>query len=157
MILNGRNLYIVNKKPQMVEKIETKDTVLILRNGMDGILENGMLEFKRNVYACLFCKQLKNITFIINEGKVFSGSLIMAEEAQFETVLQMIKEAYPQIQMSEQNTKINGYAASVVEKLQEGVAVALVENKEEQIKCCPVCGMECDPNIPYCMECGASV
>ncbi len=155
--LNGRNLYIVNKKPQMAFEVEINGAELLLRDKENKILEDGKINLKEDIYACLFCRQLRNITFVVNSKKIFSGALILFDEMQFETVLVLLQKEYPDLSVSEQNAKINGYAASVVEKLQEGTKVTIMETKEESVKCCPVCGMECDPNIPYCMECGAPV
>lgn len=156
--LKGKNLYIANKKPQSVTDIENIDEVFLLKDNQGYLLEQGKINLKKDLHACLYCKQLRNITFIINRDRVFSTSILVAEDELFERVLDIIKEANPALELSEQNAKINGYAASVVAKLQEGVAVTIMETKEEEsIQFCPVCGMQCDPNIPYCMECGAPV
>ncbi len=155
--LDGRNLYIVNKKPQTVVDIEVHGEILFLKNDKGVLLENSEINLKKDIYACLFCRQLKNITLIVKGKNVFSGALILADDVQFEAVLDMIKKEVPELELHEQNAKINGYAASVVEKLLEGTNVAIMETKEVTVKCCSVCGMECDPNIPYCMECGAAV
>ena len=156
--LTGKNLYIANKKPQSVTSIERVDEVFMLKDEQGYLLTEGEINLKQDIHACLYCKQLKNITFIINKDTAFSTSLLVAEDALFETILGIVKEANPALELSEQNVKINGYAASVVAKLQEGVTITIMDTKEETgIKCCPVCGMQCDPNIPYCMECGAAV
>ena len=156
--LVGRNFYIVNKKPQSVAKIESTGTTIKIMNVEGNIVEQGQIDLQHHLYACLFCKQLRNITFIIKGKRIYSTSLIMGEGSQFNDVLQLIEKAYPELEISEQNVKINGYAASLVEKLQEGIAVTIMDTKEENVvKCCSVCGMQCDPNLPYCMECGASV
>lgn len=156
--LQGKNLYIVNKKPQLVAKVEFEASVLRMLDEKANLLESGKIDLGQSVYAGLYCKQLRNITFIINGESPYSVSLIIAEDSKFDEVLQLIKTACPSLELIEQNAKINGYAASVVEKLQEGVTVKILETKEEEkVKCCPMCGMQCDPNIPYCMECGASV
>lgn len=158
LFLRGKNLYIVNKKPQSVTDIEIIDEVLLFKDKQRCLLEAGEINLRKDLYACLYCRQLKNITFIINRDTAFSTSLLVAEEELFESVVQLIKEACPALELSEQNAKINGYAASLVEKLEEGIAVTIMDTKPENVvKCCPVCGMECDPNIPYCMECGAPV
>ncbi len=161
--LSGKNLYIVNKKPQAAVEIEISSATVFLKNEKSEILAYGEIHLEKDIYACLFCRQLRNITFVVkregnsNEKGIFSGALIIADEAQFEAVLKFLQGACPALILSEQNAKINGYAGSVVEKLQEGTTVTIMETKEEKVKCCPVCGMECDPNIPYCMECGAPV
>lgn len=156
--LMGRNLYIVNKKSQLVAKIEFMGTVINIVDVEGKVVEQGQIDLQQDLYACLYCKQLRNIIFIISGETPCSVSLIMGEDSQFDDVLQRIRKAHPALEISEQNAKINGYAASLVEKLQEGIAVTIIDTKEENVvKCCPVCGMQCDPNIPYCMECGASV
>jgi len=156
--LRGKNLYIVNKKPQLVAEVELDASVLRLLDEEGNLLKSGKIDLGQSVYASLYCKQLRNITFIINDESPHSVSLIMGEASQFDDLLQHIREAHPALELSEQNVKINGYAASLVEKLQEGIAVAIMDTKEEKVvKCCPACGMQCDPNIPYCMECGSPV
>lgn len=156
--LKGKNLYIVDKKSQQAEKVEVQGTVLMLQDKEGMVLEHGKLDLKQDLYVCLYCRKLKYISYIVNKGRVFAASFIMEDEEQFEMTLKIITEACPEMKLSEQNAKISAYAKSLVEKLQEGVAVTVIDTKKEtDVKCCPVCGMQCDPNIPYCMECGASV
>jgi len=157
MILSqkGKNLYIVDKTPQMVRQIEVNKDAAVL-SGPDGILNKGIIDLQKELHACLFCRQLNNITFITKSADIYSSSLILSEEKDFEEILKQLK-TVALVELSEQNAKINGYAASVVEKLKEGITVTIMETKEEKIKCCPVCGMQCDPNIPFCMECGTPV
>lgn len=160
--LKGKNLYIVDKKPQLLYKVENNGVCILLKSEKDEILQRGSIRLEEDVHVCLYCRRLKNITFVVKRGKnfeeeIFCGTMILAEEEQFEKILEMITTACPKLQMSEQNAKINGYAVSVLEKLKEGITVTIMETKEEKVKCCPVCGMECDPNIPYCMECGVPV
>lgn len=158
VVLSGKNLFIIDKKPQIAGRIYNQEAILLFKNDEGEVLEHGKLDLQRDLYACLYCKQLKNITFIVKKDSAFAVSLIVADEIQFESVLRLIREACPELELSEQNAKINGYVNSLVEKLKEGVAVTIMDTKEESaIKYCSVCGMQCDPNIPYCMECGASV
>ena len=158
MLLNGKNLYIVDKKPQQAERVEIQGTVLTIKDKEGKVLEHGQLDLKQDLYACLYCRQLKYISYVVNGDRIFAASLIMEEEGQFKTILKSIAEVCPELELSDQNAKINAYANFLVEKLQEGAIVTIMDTKEEQdIKCCPVCGMQCDLNIPYCLECGASV
>lgn len=158
VVLNGKNFFIVDKKPQAVGRVYNQESILLVKDDEGKILEHGELNLRKDLYACLYCKRLKNITFIVKRDRVFSASLLIADEMQFESVLRLMREASPELELSEQNAKINGYANSLVEKLKEGVEVTIMDTKEESaIKYCSVCGMQCDPNIPYCMECGASV
>lgn len=151
MKLLGKNLYIANKKAQQVQEIEIKGETL-------EIVSMEAIDLSKETYACLYYGQLKTIVFIVQRESAFMASLVLEDKNQFEELLKQLKSACPSLELSEQNAKINGYAMSVVAKLNEGVAVKILETKEEEkVKCCPECGMQCDPNIPYCMECGASV
>ena len=71
--------------------------------------------------------------------------------------MSFVKEVFPMLEFSEQGKKINGYASSLVEKLEAGITVTIIETKDVKEIFCPECGMQCDSNIPYCLECGASV
>ena len=158
MRLVGKNLYIVNKKANQVQEIEVKGTVFQAQNENQETFSAGEIDLSKDVYACLYYSQLRTIVFVVQKENAYMVSLVLAEQSQFENLLEMIKAANPSLELSEQNAKINGYAMSVVAKLNEGVAVKILETKEEEtVKCCPECGMQCDPNIPYCMECGTSV
>lgn len=158
MRLLGKNLYIAKKKANEIHEIEISGTVFYGKSGNSDILQEGEIDLKKDVYACLYYGQLRTIVFIVQKDTAYMVSLVLAEQSQFRELLGMIKAANPSLELSEQNAKINGYAMSVVAKLNEGVTVKILETKEEEgVKCCPKCGMQCDPNIPYCMECGASV
>lgn len=151
MKLLGKNLYIANKKAKQLQEIEIKGTIL-------ETVPMEEIDLSKEVYACLYYVQLNTIVFIVQKEIAYMASLVFTDAEQFRDILKKIKEACPSLELSEQNAKINGYAMSVVAKLNEGVTVKILETKaEDAVKCCPECGMECDPNIPYCMECGASV
>ena len=148
LLLSGRNLWIVDKKPQALINIDCSG----------GELRIGAECFKVNdVYAALFCKELRNITFVIQNDKVHQMSLVLETAELFEKVFQYLKDNCPNLEFSEQGKKINGYASSLVEKLEEGITVTIIETKDVKEIFCPECGMQCDPNIPYCLECGAAV
>lgn len=144
------DLYIVDKDAKELNDVSYKKECLVLSK-----------EFKimlHEIYACMYCQELGNITFIIRGEDAYKISMIIRERNKFLEILNNIKRNYNEIELLEQNKKINGYASALVEKLSDGIETTIMETKEhEEIKCCPVCGMQCDPNIPYCMECGSEV
>ena len=144
------NLCIVDKKPQNFEEV-------VLEN--DKIIVGENVEININeVYACLYFEELKNITFIVNSTRPHCATLLFEETEKYQKTLKSLQKAYKNVLFSQQDKKINGYARAIVDKLREGIETGIVDAIiEKDIKCCPVCGMECDPNIPYCMECGAEV
>jgi len=150
LICTGRNFCVENRKAKQFEKIDvTKEMVVI---------EGASRIHIREVYACLQNEELRNITFIVQNEHPVNITLITEDVITFRKILNSLREECSIMEISQQNKKINGYAAAILEKLKEGIKTGIVDTKEQNnIKCCPVCGMECDPNIPYCMECGAEV
>lgn len=144
------NSCIIKKVPQKFEVVSIKK---------EGILIDGKEVLSaEQIYACLYYKKLKNITFIVREMESYAATFIFQEENEWKACLDSICKEMTGLKISEQNRKINGYASALVEKLREGIETEIFDNKEEEeISCCPMCGMQCDPNIPYCMECGAIV
>ena len=149
LVLTGRNLWIVDKKPHTVSDISYQGGVLFI--GKEQIQE-------KEIYAALFCAELRNITWIIQGESIHQMTLVLDNVEVYEQVMSFVRDVCPGLEFSEQGRKINGYAASLVEKLKEGVTVTIIDTKDNVKEIfCPECGMQCDPNIPYCLECGASV
>lgn len=148
MVLSGRNLWIVDKKPQVLSEI----------NYTDGKFQMGTMSFNASeVYAALYCIELRNVTFIVQNDSIHQMTLVLETAELFENVMSFLRTVCPELEFNEQGKKINGYASSLVEKLKEGITVTIIETKDVKEIFCPECGMQCDPNIPYCLECGASV
>lgn len=153
----GKNLYIIGKSAAAFQEVSVENGAICLKDEAGNIVQNGNISAEQ-VYACLYCKSLRNITLIVRAEDIYKASLVLDNEERFGKVLDLLKGACGSAQIAEQNKKINGYAAAVVEKLQEGVELGIIETREEgEIPCCPVCGVHCDPGIPFCMECGASL
>ena len=149
MVLNGKNLYVVDKVPGKLEKLEVL---------ADKVLLQGVCSVVRNeVYSCLYSEELKNIIFIVRGEKPHTVTMILNAET-FEKVLKYLKTNCAELSFSEQDKKINGYATALVDKLKAGIELTIVDSTDTvKVPICPECGMQCDPSIPYCMECGASI
>ena len=144
------NLCIIDKKPQNFTELTFKDEKILIGEDVEIVVEE--------IYACLYFEGLKNITFIVNGDKPYCATLLLKEIIEYQKILKSLQGKYKNVLYSQQDKKINGYAGAIVDKLREGIETGIVDAAVEvNIKCCPVCGMECDPNIPYCMECGAEV
>lgn len=145
------SLYIVNKVPKKFDEIEvSKDAIMI--KGTEAVIPVD------KIHVCLYCETLKNITIIVCADEIYKASLVMDTKEQFESTLKILKDTYKNVEFSEQNKKINGYATALVEKLNAGIELTIVDSSDTvKVPICPECGMQCDPSIPYCMECGASI
>ena len=145
------SLYIVNKIPKKFNEIKADEKVIIMEEAQAEIPVD-------KIHVCLYCETLKNITMIVCADEIYKASLVMDTKEQFETTLKLLKNTYKTVEFSEQNKKINGYATALVDKLKAGIELTIVDSTDTvKVPICPECGMQCDPSIPYCMECGASI
>lgn len=155
---NGKNIFIINKKPQFFSTLTLSGSEIALKSDSGSILQNTPVTLGKNIYACLYCDKLKNITLIVKEPDPYTASIIFSEESVYKEALKSLKKNAPSLLFSPQNEKINGYAAGITEKLAEGIEIKIIDaQKEDSIVYCPLCGTQCDPGIPYCMECGAEL
>lgn len=144
------NRFILDKKVSEFECIIKDNQVLYFENA-------GSVK-EEEIYACLYCKDLKNITLLIKGEQIQKITLLFGNEKEYEQCLNQLRACDKTFQFSEQNHKINGYSTALFEKLKEGITVTIMDTKQEnEVLVCPVCGVQCDPNIPYCMECGTSI
>lgn len=149
VICKGRGLCIVEKKAEEFQKISVTET---------HIKVNGFQIEKENIHAILYSEGLRNITVIVKGSSVYKLVLIFEASKEYEAILAMMKIFFYDKEFSAQNNKINSYTNALVEKLREGITLVIMEMKQQdEVIYCPECGMQCDPNIPYCMECGASI
>lgn len=144
------NQCIINKKPQKFEELSVEAGSVFI----DG---KAIVEVE-DIYVCFYCEELRNITILIKNEQVYNVTIIAKEINKFTKFLYNLQQKLTTVRFSQQDKKINGYAAAIAEKLREGIEVGIVDAAADtRVKCCPVCGMECDPSIPYCMECGEPV
>ena len=145
------SLYIVNKVPKKFGKVEVTEKAILIKDADAEIPVD-------KIHVCLYCETLKNITIIVCADEIYKASLVMDSKEEFDKTLKLLKDTYTSIEFSEQNKKINGYASAMVEKMRDGIELTIVDSTDTvKVPVCPVCGMQCDPSIPYCMECGASI
>lgn len=143
------NLLIINKKAKAFEGL-TVDA--------NGVKAADALIAVNEIHTCLYCESLKNITIVVNGAGIYTATFVFEDEEQFKGTLKDMRAGWKTVEFSEQNKKINGYAKALVEKLEAGIKLTIIDSSDEVKEIiCPECGMQCDPNIPYCMECGASV
>lgn len=145
------SLYIVNKIPKKFNEIQANEKTIIVKEAEAEIPVD-------KIHVCLYCETLKNITLIVCTDEIYKASLVMDTIEKYEDILKLLKDTYKSVDFSEQNKKINGYATAIVDKMKVGIELTIVDSTDTvKVPICPECGMQCDPSIPYCMECGASV
>ena len=155
--LDGRNMCIISKKAEYFNEVFLIRDRFIFKNADGGILSVGAVA-GNHILACLHCELLRNITILSDDGEYKKVTFVLENKDNFEQLLDLFEAVCDEEKISAQNKKINGYTTALVEKLKDGIKLSIVETKEqENVILCPACGMQCEPGIPYCMECGASV
>ena len=145
------SLYIVNKIPKKFNEIEVNGSTISIKEAQVQIPVD-------KIHVCLYSETLKNITLIVCAEEIYKASLVMDSKEAFEKTLATLKATCKSVDFSEQNKKINGYATALVDKMRAGIELTIVDSTDTvKVPICPDCGMQCDPSIPYCMECGASI
>lgn len=145
------SLYIVNKIPKKFNEIEVNENVILIKEAEAEIPAD-------KIHVCLYSETLKNITLIVCAEEIYKASLVMDSKEAYEKTLVTLKNTCKSVEFSEQNKKINGYATALVDKMKAGIELTIVDSSDTvKVPICPDCGMQCDPTIPYCMECGASI
>lgn len=153
------NFLLINRKPQVLEEVIPGEKGLIFLGKDRRILDHGVLVMDSGVRACLYCDDVRNLTFLVNRpGAYGTETLIFAAKEKYEKVRDAIKKDYPKLEMSPQNKKLNRYAERLMEKLKDGQEVRIVDAvRAEDVIICPECGVQCAPGSQYCMECGAEL
>lgn len=105
------NFLLINRKPQVLEEVIPGEKGLIFLGKDRHILDHGVLVMDSGVRACLYCDDVRNLTFLVDRPGAYGiETLIFAAKEKYEKVRDTIKKDYPKLEMSPQNKKLNRYA-----------------------------------------------
>ena len=126
---SGKNMYVVDKKPQKFTSILfSGDRMTIDKEDGEKV---GGIDFKK-VYACLYCDKIKNITLIEQDKQPVSASMIFKDGEEYEKTLNFLENMFGNIKFSPQDVKINSYAKNIVEKLKYGTELQIIDAIKEK-------------------------
>jgi hypothetical protein len=152
------NYLIINRKPQKFEKLRIAGRAAVFIDDAGKVLDNGVLALDDSVYAALYCDEVRNITIVTDRGgrrDVFT--ILWFSEEDYRNDSESLRKAYSG-RFSRQNLKLNRYAESIAEKLDNGVRLRVTDAVDESgMKVCPECGMMNPVESGYCLECGAEI
>ncbi len=152
------NYLLINRKAQTFKDVTMMKSGLAFRNADGNVLNHGVLVMNSNIRACLYCDEVRNLTFLVaGSGEYDIVTAIFGWE---DTYLRMrdAMRNYPRLQLSPQSRKINRYAERLLEKLKRGEEIRVIDEvRKEDVVICPECGVQCQAGTPYCMECGAEL
>jgi hypothetical protein len=152
------NYLIINRRPQKFERIRIAGRAAVFIDAEGKVLDNGVLALDDSVYAVLYCDEVRNITIVTDRGgrrDVFT--ILWYSEESYRNDSELMRKAYSG-RFSRQNLKLNRYAESIAEKLDNGVRLRVTDAVDESgMKVCPECGMMNPVESGYCLECGAEI
>lgn len=152
------NYLIINRKARKFKKLRMAGRAAVFTDDAGKVIDNGVLAIDDSVYAVLYCDEVRNVTIVTDRGgrrNVFT--ILWCSEDGYREDSEALRKAYSG-RFSRQNLKLNRYAESIAEKLDEGVRLRVTDAVDESgMKVCPECGMMNPVESGYCLECGADI
>ena len=152
------NFLLINRKAQKFSEVTMMKSGMVFRDAEGKVLDYGVLMLNRDVRVCLYCDEVRNLTFLVAKpGEYAIVTVISGQEGMYRRMRDALKR-FPELQLSPQNRKINRYAERLLEKLKRGEEIRVVDEvRKEDMVVCPECGVQCPVGTTYCMECGAEL
>jgi hypothetical protein len=152
------NYYILNRHPQKFSEMKIAGKTAVFRDPDGRVLNYGVLALGSNVYAALYCDDVRNITFVTDkDGRQDVVTLLWLREEDYRQCLDQLRTILP-VRLSPQNKKLNRYAEAVAEKLALGVKLRITDAvRASDMVECPECGMLNPAGSEYCLDCGAEI
>ena len=152
------NYLIINKKPQKFSamRIAGKAAVFIDADGRP--VDFGVLALDDSIYTMLVCSEFRLAMLVIDRhGERRVEGIFWLTDEDFEGCISGLADAAG-LRPSVQDTKINSYAWSIAEKLDQGVRVKVTDAVDKsEMTVCPECGMLNPKGTEYCLDCGADL
>lgn len=152
------NYLIINRHAQKFASMRLAGRAAVFTDADGRVLDYGVLALTDNVYAALYCDEVRNITFVIDKGSHQDVvTLLWLTEEDYMSALESFK-GILKMHFSPQNKKLNRYAEAVAEKLSLGVKLRITDAvRANDMVECPECGMLNPAGSEYCMDCGAEL
>ena len=151
-----KNYIIINREAKIFSNANCIENEIKFADEMGTAIHSILID--GTLYAGLFCDEVCNITFIVNNSTSQDVvTLLWHDSCEYEKFKSKLQDEY-ELELSKQNIKINRYAESIAEKLTNGVKLRVTDaaDNRDMVEC-PECGMMNTKGSPYCMDCGADL
>ncbi len=152
------NYLIINKKPRKFASMKLAGRTAVFVDDDGRPIDFGVLPLTDSIYAMMSCDQVRLIMMVTDrQGEHKVIGVIWKDEAEYaEDRARLVSTA--DIRLYRRDLKINSYAWSIAEKLNDGVRIKLTDAVDEsEMTVCPECGMLNPKGTPYCLECGSEL
>lgn len=152
------NYFIINKKARVFSGIKIAGKTAVFLDSEGRPADFGVLPLGDSVYAMLSCDKVKLLMIVTDRQGVHDVIGVFWKDGQdYENECAGLGNAAG-MKIYRRDLKINSYAWSIAEKLDEGVRIRVTEAvKESDMTECPECGMLNPKGTPYCLECGCEL
>ena len=152
------NYFIINKKARVFSGIKIAGRTAVFLDGEGRPADFGVLPLADSVYALLSCDEVKLLMMVTDRQGVHDViAVLWKDRPDYESECPRLGKAAG-VKIYRRDLKINSYAWSIAEKLDEGVRLRVTEAVDESdMTECPECGMMNPKGTPYCLECGCEL
>ena len=150
------NYIIRNRNAKAFVKVFFSGNEINFQNEESASIETIIID--EEIYAALFCDEVRNVTFVIDAGDSQSVTTVLFHGDEEYNEFKRFLQSDLNLELSKQNIRINRYAESIAEKLANGVKLHVTDaaDNSDMVEC-PECGMMNTKGSPYCMDCGADL
>ena len=152
------NYLIINKKARPFSSIKIAGRTAVFLDGEGRPVDFGVLPLDDSVYAMMSCGEARLLMLVTDrQGSHDVIGIFWKEEPDYEAECpEMGRIAGARIYR--RDLKVNSYAWSIAEKLDDGVRLSVTDAVDEAaMEECPECGMLNPKGTPYCLECGSEL
>lgn len=152
------NYLIINKKPQKFGTMRIAGRVAVFMDADGRPLDFGALALDESIYTMLVCRAFRLAMLVIDRhGERTVQGIFWLNDEDYEGGVSALADAAG-VRPSVQDTKINSYAWSIADKLDQGICVKVTDAVDEStMTVCPECGMLNPKGSEYCLDCGADL
>lgn len=154
----GECMFVVNKKASKASSFSFVGDYVVIADDKGVPIDGARINTNEQLYTVLYYEKRHFISLVVNKPTPYTISLVFRKGADYDDVFALLEMTASNVRFSCQNFKISSYANRIVEKLRDGVELAIMDVVDKSnVAVCPECGVEVPPEAPYCMECGAEL
>ncbi|WP_456079154.1 zinc ribbon domain-containing protein [Mogibacterium sp.] len=154
----GECMFVVNKKASRANSFNFVCDYVLIGDDKGLPIDGARINANEQLYAVLFYEKRHFISLIVKKPTPYAISLVFRNRVDYDDVLALLEMTASEIRFSRQDFKISSYANRIIDKLRDGVELAIMDAVDKSnVMVCPECGVEVQPGALYCMECGAEL
>ena len=142
----GECMFVVNKKASRANSFNFVFEYVLIGDDKVLPIDGARINANEQLYAVLFYEKRHFISLIVKKPTPYAISLVFRNRADYDDVLALLEMTASEIRFSRQDFKISSYANRIIDKLRDGVELAIMDAVDKSnVTVCPECGVEVQP------------